>query len=182
MKKRVLSLFMAFTLCFSMQPTVAFAGEAGVVTEQEVPSSENTTEVYTADSISDGDVSGGDAGVQDAEDAAVRAAQELIDALPDEVTAENADELQAQLIAIDEAMAALTDEQAAGLDMTRWEKLCNALNALVQVQDDHSGEHGIDVEGQTWTAISNKDELDEAALREIVGFACRAAGNATFDA
>ena len=133
MKKRVLSLFMAFALCFSMQPTVAFAGEAGVVTEQEVPSSENTTEVYTADSISDGDVSGGDAGVQDAEDAAVRAAQELIDALPDEVTAKNADELQAQLIAIDEALAALNAEQRGSLNMARYENICVALTTFVAV-------------------------------------------------
>ncbi len=139
MKKRVLSLFMAFTLCFSMQPTVAFAAETGVVTEQEVPSSENTTEVYTADSISDGDVSGGDAGVQDAEkDETVRAAQELINALPDEVTADNAEMIGGQLAAIDEALAALTDEQRGELDMERYDAICAALIAFVAAQD---GEH-----------------------------------------
>ena len=162
MKKRVLSLFMAFTLCFSMQPTVAFAGETGVVTEQEVPGSENTAEVYTTDSISDGDVSGGDAGVQDAEDEAVRAAQELINALPDEVTAENAEMIGGQLAAIDEALAALNDEQRAELDMTRYDAICAALIAFVAAQD---GEHihpvcGVactDENGHsnvTWTAVS----------------------------
>ena len=43
----------------------------------------------------------------------VKAVQELIDALPDEVTAENAETVGAQLAAIDEAMAALKKEQAA---------------------------------------------------------------------
>ena len=131
MKKRVLSLFMAFTLCFSMQPTVAFAGGTGVVTEQEAPSGENTTEVFTADSISGGDVSGGDAGVQDTEkDATLQAVQALINALPDEVTAENADELQAQLIAIDKALTELSEEQIAQLDMARCESICAALTSF----------------------------------------------------
>lgn len=73
----------------------------------------------------------------------MEAAQALIDALPEEVTAENADELQAQLMAIDEALAELSGEQAAGLDMTRYEKICAALNApaLVAEQD---GEHDHD--------------------------------------
>lgn len=69
--------------------------------------------------------SGGDAANEDAsnKDTAVEAAQALIDALPEEVTAENADELQAQLMAIDEALAELSEEQAAGLDMTHYEKI-----------------------------------------------------------
>ncbi len=174
MKKRVLSLFMAFTLCFSMQPTVAFAGGTGVVTEQEAPSGENTTEVFTADSISGGDVSGGDAGVQDAEkDAALVAVQALINALPDEVTAENADELQAQLIAIDKALTELSEEQIAQLDMARCESICAALTGLVAVQDGehnhpvcgltctHMDENGkqLHEDGVTWTPISTGEEL-----------------------
>ena len=51
---------------------------------------------------------GEDTAVQDKQAAeAVRAAQALIDALPDEVTADNAEEIEAQLIALDEALAAL---------------------------------------------------------------------------
>lgn len=131
---------MALALCLSTQPTTTFAEETGAVTEL---SGVNTADIYVAnEAVSGGDVSNGDAGIQ-------------------EQTHVSGEQQDAEKDAAVEA--ALTDEQAAGLDMTRWEKLCNALNALVQVQDDHSGEHGIDVEGQTWTAISNKDELDEAA-------------------
>ena len=101
------------------------------------------------------DVSGGDAANEDAsnKDTAVEAAQALIDALPEEVTAENADELQAQLMAIDEALAELSEEQAAGLDMTRYEKICAALNApaLVAEQD---GEHDHD-KMKPWTATTS---------------------------
>ena len=128
MKKRVLSLLMALALCLSMQPTTTFAENAGTVTEQEELST-------TGDTVSGNDVSGGDTGDANAD---VQDAQALINALPDEVTAENADEVETLLGAIDEAMAKLTDEQAAGLDMTRWENICNAMNApaLVAVQDD----------------------------------------------
>lgn len=134
MKKRVLSLFMALALCLSMQPTTTFAENAGTVTEQEELST-------TGDTVSGNDVSGGDAGDADTDEQdAVQAVQALIDALPDEVTAENMDEVEALLGAIDEAMAKLTDERAAGLNMARWENICNAMNApaLVAVQ---AGEH-----------------------------------------
>lgn len=99
----------------------------GAVAEQEAQSSGDTAYVSTTGE----DVSGGDAANEDAsnKDTAVEAAQALIDALPEEVTAENADELQAQLMAIDEALAELSEEQAAGLDMTHYEKICAALNA-----------------------------------------------------
>ena len=117
-----------------------------------------------------GDVNAGDvtADEQDAEkDAAVEAAQALIDALPDEATVENADELQAQLIAIDKALAELTDEQIAGLDMTRYENLCAALNGLMAMQaEEHnhpicgkSCSHTDGHENVTWTPISSADEL-----------------------
>ena len=139
MKKRVLSLFLAFVLCFSMMPMSAFAEEAGTVTEQETQKDENTVNVSaigedTAEASTTGeDISGGNAA---AKDAAVEAAQALIDALPEEVTAENADGLQAQLMAIDKALDALNDEQTAKLNMTRLENIHAALNGAVAVQDD----------------------------------------------
>ena len=144
MKKRVLSLFLAFVLSFSMMPMSAFAEEAGTVTEQETQNSENTADVSTTGEETTGeetvevsttgeDISGGNAVTKDA---AVEAAQALINALPEEVTADNADELQAQLIAIDEALAALNDEQRAELNMTRLENIHAALNGAVAVQDD----------------------------------------------
>lgn len=137
MKKRVLSLFLTFVLSFSMMPMSAFAEGTGAVAEQEAQSSGDTAYVSTTGE----DVSGGDAANEDAsnKDTAVEAAQALIDALPEEVTAENADELQAQLMAIDEALAELSEEQAAGLDMTRYEKICTALNAPALVAEQDSG-------------------------------------------
>ena len=56
-------------------------------------------------------------------------------------------------MAIDEALAELSGEQAAGLDMTRYEKICAALNApaLVAEQD---GEHDHD-EMKPWTATTS---------------------------
>lgn len=109
MKKRVLSLFLTFVLSFSMMPMSAFAEGTGAVAEQEAQSSGDTAYVSNTGE----DVSGGDAANEDAsnKDTAVEAAQALIDALPEEVTAENADELQAQLMAIDEALAELSGEQ-----------------------------------------------------------------------
>lgn len=151
MKKRVLSLFLTFVLSFSMMPMSAFAEGTGAVAEQEAQSSGDTAYVSTTGE----DVSGGDAANEDAsnKDAAVKAAQALIDALPEEVTTENADELQAQLMAIDEALAELSEEQAAGLDMTHYEKICAALNApaLVAEQD---GEHD-HAEMKPWTETTS---------------------------
>lgn len=151
MKKRVLSLFLTFVLSFSMMPMSAFAEGTGAVAEQEAQSSGDTAYVSTTGE----DVSGGDAANEDAsnKDTAVEAAQALIDALPEEVTAENADELQAQLMAIDEALAELSEEQAAGLDMTHYEKICAALNApaLVAEQD---GEHDHD-KMKPWTETTS---------------------------
>ena len=160
MKKRVLSLFMALALSFSMTPTVAFAEEAGAVTEQEAQSGEGIADVYSSgedaigndsgddttagniiSDVSGGDVSGGDAG----QDAAVQAAQALIDALPESITAENADELQAQLIAIDKAMEALDEAQLAKLDMTRYYAICTctALTTFVAAQNGGHTNHTI---------------------------------------
>ena len=46
----------------------------------------------------------------------------------------NAEELSAQLIAIDEALAALTEEQLAALNTARYVALCEALTGLTAVQ------------------------------------------------
>ena len=141
MKKRVLSLCMAFILSFSMMPMTAFAEGTDAVTEQqETQSSELPGTVDTTDgSATVEDISGGNAGTKDAE---VEAVQALIDALPEEVTADNADGLQAQLMAIYEALAALDEAQTARLNMTRLENVSAALNVAVAAQAtthvDHS--------------------------------------------
>ena len=154
MKKRVLSLLMALALCFTMLPTAALAQQTGAA------------DVYTT---------GEDTAVQGKRAAeAVRAAQALIDALPDEVTADNAEEIAAQLANLDETLAALTEEQLAALDMARYEALCEQLAAQVSLTAERGGEHAdhpvcgdasckesshqLPV-GESWTAIHDAGEL-----------------------
>jgi len=151
MKKRVLSLFLAFTLCFSMLPTAALAEEAGVVQDAANANSTYTTGENAGltggkdGSVPDG-TDGGDADssgeAQDGEaDTAVSAVQELIDALPDEVTAENAETVAEQLAAIDAALEALTAEQLPKVDLTRYETVCAALTELSAVQGASHASH-----------------------------------------
>ena len=149
-----------------MMPMTAFAEGTDAVTEQqETQGSELPGTVDTTDgSATVEDISGGNAGTKDA---AVEAVQALIDALPEEVTTDNADGLQAQLMAIEEALAALDAAQTARLNMTRLENVYAALNVAVAVQD---GEHqhpfcgknctdGDNHSGQIWTAINKEEDL-----------------------
>ena len=173
MKKRVLSMLLAFILCFSTLPMTAFAQEADAVAEQEeqqetdsaaeqeeaeaaaapgeeTPADKSTTaatpgtEDSTAgeapdtvepsvESVSDSDAGTQDTSADDEKKAAVQKVQALIDALPDEVTVENAESVGAQLEAIDEAMESLTKEQIAELDMTRLHAISEALNTPMTV-------------------------------------------------
>lgn len=161
MKKKILSLFLALTLCLSLLPTAAFAegdtqdpaepGEELLVPEQpEKPEDDPAPEQEEQQE---------DPSVK--QDEVVAAVQALMDALPGEVTADNADELQAQLMAIDAALEELTDEQTAKLDLTRYEALCEALSGLTAVLAEttsgHTGDHGEYTlpEGKTWTGINN---------------------------
>ena len=128
MKKRVLSLFMALALCLTMLPTAALAEEAGAA-----PDTGNVESVYTI---------GDDTVVQIGEESdPVQVAQALIDALPEDVTAENAEEIEQQLMALEAALEALTEEQLALLDMTRYEALCAALVSQVSLTAERGGEH-----------------------------------------
>ena len=178
MKKRVLSLFLAFTLCFSMLPTAALAEEAGVVQDAANANSTYTTGENAGltggkdGSVPDG-TDGGDADssgeAQDGEaDTAVSAVQELIDALPDEVTAKNAETVAEQLAAIDAALEALTAEQLTKVDLTRYETVCAALTEPSAVQEAPHANHcvcgkdsGTTVNGHThnnstaWTAADS---------------------------
>lgn len=173
MKKRVLSMLLAFILCFSTLPMTAFAQEADAVTEQEeqqetdsaaeqeeaeaaaapgeeTPADKSTTAATpgtedstageapdtvksTGESISDNDAGTQDTGADDEKKAAVQKVQALIDALPETVTVENAESVRAQLEAIDEAMAELTEEQREELDMTRLYAISEALNTPMTV-------------------------------------------------
>ena len=119
--------------------------EAAAAPGEETSSDKSTTAGEAPDtvesaveSVSDSDAGTQDTGADDEKKAAVQKVQALINALPEEVTAKNADELRAQLMAIEEALAALNDEQRAELDMTRLENICAALNGAVAVQATHT--------------------------------------------
>ena len=56
--------------------------------------------------------------------------QAMIDALPDEVTEDNAAAVEQALTDIDDAKESLTDDELAGLDLTRYDAAANALLTL----------------------------------------------------
>ena len=58
------------------------------------------------------------------------AVQAMIDALPDKVTDDNAEAVEQALTDIDDAKQSLTDDELAGLDLTRYDAAANALLAL----------------------------------------------------
>lgn len=96
---------------------------------------------------------------------AVLAVQALIDALPETVTEDNATEIEEQLKTIDAEIKALTDEQAAKLDMTRYNAVCAALAAFALPQADHThcvcggngdvNGHEHDADGTEWTTTDS---------------------------
>ncbi|MEI3164351.1 MAG: S-layer homology domain-containing protein [Lachnospiraceae bacterium] len=94
---------------------------------------------------------------------AVLAVQALIDALPETVTEDNATEIEEQLKAIDAEIEALTDEQAAKLDMTRYNAVCAALAAFALPQAVHThcicagtaAVNGHDCDSIAWTATDS---------------------------
>ena len=98
-------------------------------------------------------------------EAAVLAVQALIDALPETVTADNATKIEEQLKAIDAEIEALTDEQVAKLDMTRYNAVCAALAAFALPQADHThcvcggngdvNGHEHDTAGTEWTTTDS---------------------------
>ena len=113
--------------------------EAAAAPGEETSSDKSTTaatpgtEDSTAESVSDSDAGTQDTGADDEKKAAVQKVQTLIDALPETVTVENAESVRAQLKAIDEAMAELTEEQREELDMTRLYAISEALNTPMTV-------------------------------------------------
>ena len=149
MKKRVLSMILTLILCFSTLPMTALAQEPDVVAEQGDPAKEQEEQQQeqqqvaapvepTAESISDNNAGTQDAGADDEKKAAVQKVQALINALPETVTVENAESVRAQLETIDEAMAELTKEQIAELDMTRLHAISEAMNAPMTVAEQHT--------------------------------------------
>lgn len=95
----------------------------------------------TGESVSDSDAGTQDTVVDDEKKAAVQKVQALIDALPENVTADNMEALSEQLEAIEAAMAELTEEQTDQLNMARYAALCAAAVALTAEQSGEKHTH-----------------------------------------
>ena len=104
----------------------------------------------------------------------VAAVQEQINALPDawEITEENLEAVIAQLDAIDEGKAALTEEETARLDFTRYDETADAVMALTGMESGGTaafaavgmskppiGRHTIGVREVDAYEISTKEQL-----------------------
>ena len=92
------------------------------------------------------------------------AVQAMIDALPDEVTEDNAEAVEQALTDIDDAKESLTDDELAGLDLTRYDAAANALLALwgeaptdeVELLDNYATPTK---DGEGYYQITNESEL-----------------------
>ncbi len=163
MKKRAMSWLLALALCLTLLPTAALAEETPEPTPEPTGQGETVPAPAAPGDEDEQPASPEQPGDEDEQptqpkepeqpeqeeatpaaevrkspwkqtDGALAAVQEQINALPTDVTAENADEIAARLVAIDEALEALTEEQTAMLDMARYEALCEALAAALTVQ------------------------------------------------
>ena len=133
MIKKGVSLLMALALCLTLLPASALAAEAQGQAGQEqtvlTQGNDGQTQAPGQDGAGEDDKTSDEAPDKEPDeepDEAVSAVQALIDALPaaEDISDANADEVSGQLDAIDEAKQALTEEQAARLDLTstmwRW--------------------------------------------------------------
>ena len=157
MNKRFFSLLAAFALCLTLIPTTAFADdekrgedvspcscETACTTDnmnKECPvcGAENAIPQNCGQYIPVEDRIGENGSTERADDpngptelSAADQVQAMIDGLPnaEEITEDNAEEVKAQLDAIDEAKEKLSDEEIDELDMTRYAEAAAALGAL----------------------------------------------------
>ena len=151
MKKRILSLLLCCVMLIGLLPTTAFAEEPLVCScktactvdnmnkECPVCGAENTIPQNCGQYIPVEDRTGENGSTEGADDpngptelSAADQVQAMIDGLPnaEEITEENAEEVEAQLEAIDEAKEKLSDEEIDELDMTRYAEAAATLGAL----------------------------------------------------
>ena len=157
MNKRFFSLLAAFALCLTLIPTTAFADdekrgedvspcscETACTTDnmnKECPvcGAENAIPQNCGQYIPVEDRTGENSSTEGADDpngpielSAADQVQAIIDGLPnaEEITEDNAEEVEAQLEAIDEAKEKLSDEEIDELDFTRYAEAAAALGAL----------------------------------------------------
>ena len=155
MKKRMLSILLMCCMVLTLLPTTAFAEEStetppvcscetacttdNMNTECPVCGAENAIPQNCGQYIPVEDRTGENGSTERADDpngptelSAADQVQAMIDGLPnaEEITEDNAEEVKAQLEAIDEAKEKLSDEEIDELDMTRYAEAAAALGAL----------------------------------------------------
>lgn len=148
MIKKGVSLLMALALCLTLLPASALAAEAQGQAGQEqtvlTQGNDGQTQAPGQDGAGEDDKTSDEApdkapdkAPDEETDEAVSAVQALIDALPaaEDISDANADEVSGQLDAIDEAKQALTEEQAARLDLTGYDAAAAAVLALAGEPD-----------------------------------------------
>ena len=155
MKKRIFSTLLALCMLLCLMPTAAFAEDSteappvcscetvcttdNMNTECPVCGAENAIPQNCGQYIPVEDRTGENGSTEGADDpngpielSAADQVQAMIDGLPnaEEITEDNAEEVKAQLEAIDEAKAQLSDEETDELGMTRYAEAAAALGAL----------------------------------------------------
>ena len=155
MKKRLLSILLMCCMVLTLLPTAVFAEDSAeeplvcscetactadnMNKECPVCGAENTIPQNCGQYIPVEDRTGENGSTERADDpngpielSAADQVQAMIDGLPnaEEITEDNAEEVKAQLEAIDEAKEKLSDEEIDELDMTRYAEAAAALGAL----------------------------------------------------
>ena len=155
MKKRLLSILLMCCMVLTLLPTTAFAEDSAeeplvcscetactadnMNKECPVCGAENAIPQNCGQYIPVEDRTGENGSTERADDpngpielSATDQVQAMIDGLPnaEEITEDNAEEVKAQLEAIDEAKEKLSDEEIDELDMTRYAEAAAALGAL----------------------------------------------------
>ena len=155
MKKRIFSTLLALCMLLCLMPTAAFAEDStetppvcscetacttdNMNKECPVCGAENAIPQNCGQYIPVEDRTGENGSTERADDpngptelSAADQVQAMIDGLPnaEEITENNAEEVKAQLEAIDEAKEKLSDEEIDELDMTRYAEAAAALGAL----------------------------------------------------
>ena len=142
MRKRLLASLLSLVMVVSLAPVSALAAEE--------PTNGEENNYYETDAVTD---------------PAVAEVQALIDALPaaEDITADNAGEVEAQLNAIDGAKSVLSDEQVEQLDFARYAAAAGTLGVIydAQVLDEGPSTYTIEV------TVTESGKLSEAVTAQL---------------
>ena len=191
-KRRILSLLLSGAMLFSLCTPTVFAEtptqdrgqtitETGGLCEHHAEHTEDCGYSPAAEGTPCGYVcelcGAGDNTPSNAKAVTVASVQAMIDALPnaEEITEDNAEDVKAQLDAIDEAKEKLSDEEIDELDFTRYAEAAAALGALAApmlLADDSpdeqfsltpGGRYYFDLSGANIPGTANSGNSDGAA-------------------